>query len=46
MNDVGKDTMPVITNDQEKAKDAAKTKVRTVKIQVEDTDLVNFITGG
>ncbi|KAJ8661137.1 hypothetical protein O0I10_002884 [Lichtheimia ornata] len=42
----GKDTMPVITNDQEKAKDAAKTKVRTVKIQVEDTDLVNFITGG
>lgn len=43
---VGKDTMPVITNDQEKAKDAAKTKVRTVKIQVEDSDLVNFITGG
>ena len=38
--------MPLITDDEEKARSSAKTKVRVVKIQVEDSDLVNFITGG
>ncbi|KAI9312475.1 hypothetical protein BX666DRAFT_1866161 [Dichotomocladium elegans] len=39
-------TMPVITESEEKAKKEAKTKVRVVKIRIEDSDLVNFITGG
>ncbi|KAI7857569.1 hypothetical protein BDC45DRAFT_435334 [Circinella umbellata] len=42
----GKEVMPLITDDEEKARSSAKTKVRVVKIQVEDSDLVNFITGG
>ncbi|KAI9489311.1 hypothetical protein BDB00DRAFT_770870 [Zychaea mexicana] len=37
---------PLITDNEELAKSSAKTKVRVVKIQVEDGDLVNFITGG
>ncbi|KAI9321707.1 SCP2 sterol-binding domain-containing protein [Dichotomocladium elegans] len=42
----GKDTMPLITENEEDAKNAVKGKLRTVKIQVEDSNLVNFITGG
>ncbi|KAI9259021.1 SCP2 sterol-binding domain-containing protein [Phascolomyces articulosus] len=42
----GKDIQPLITDDEEKAKSAAKTKVRVVRIQVEDSDLINFLTGG
>ncbi|KAL1932607.1 hypothetical protein VTP01DRAFT_8285 [Rhizomucor pusillus] len=42
----GKDVMPLITDDEEKARNSAKGKVRTVKIQVDDSDLINLVTGG
>ncbi|GAA5798874.1 hypothetical protein HPULCUR_004281 [Helicostylum pulchrum] len=42
----GNDIQPVITADQAKARAATRGKVRTVKIQIEDSDLLNFITGG
>ncbi|KAI9354919.1 hypothetical protein BD770DRAFT_420674 [Pilaira anomala] len=42
----GNDVQPVITSDQAKARAATRGKVRTVKIQIEDNDLLNFITGG
>ncbi|KAI8096102.1 hypothetical protein BDF21DRAFT_407465 [Thamnidium elegans] len=42
----GNDVQPVITADQAKARAATRGKVRTVKIQIEDSDLLNFITGG
>ncbi|KAI8886273.1 hypothetical protein K501DRAFT_244540 [Backusella circina FSU 941] len=42
----GTDIQPVITSDEKKARAAAKTKVKVVKIQIEDSDLLNFITGG
>jgi hypothetical protein len=38
--------IPVITSNEEEARNATKSKIRIVKIQVEDGDLVNFITGG
>ncbi|KAI8145927.1 hypothetical protein BJV82DRAFT_666483 [Fennellomyces sp. T-0311] len=42
----GKDIKPLITDDEQLARSSAKSKVRVVKIQVEDSDLINFITGG
>ncbi|KAI8888682.1 hypothetical protein K501DRAFT_240310 [Backusella circina FSU 941] len=42
----GNEVIPVITSDEEEARSATKGKIRIVKIQVEDGDLVNFITGG
>lgn len=43
---LGNEIQPVITREKEKARSATKGKVRSVKIQVEDHDLLNFITGG
>ncbi|CAO3615306.1 unnamed protein product [Mucor hiemalis] len=42
----GNEVQPVITTDKEKARAATKGKIRSVKIQIEDNDLLNFITGG
>ncbi|ORZ25628.1 hypothetical protein BCR42DRAFT_314700 [Absidia repens] len=42
----GKDVRPVITNKEDVAKAAVKGKVRTVRIQVEDSDALNLVTGG
>ncbi|KAK4520270.1 isocitrate dehydrogenase (NAD(+)) idh1 [Mucor velutinosus] len=42
----GNEIQPVITSDKAKAQESAKGKVKKVKIQVEDHDLLNFITGG
>ncbi|KAI8088711.1 uncharacterized protein BX664DRAFT_296019 [Halteromyces radiatus] len=42
----GKDIKPVITNQEEVAKAAVKGKVKTVRIQVEDSDALNLVTGG
>ncbi|KAG0171395.1 hypothetical protein DFQ28_001065 [Apophysomyces sp. BC1034] len=42
----GNQVQPLITADEQKARGSAKGKIRTVKIQVEDGDLLNFITGG
>ncbi|KAG1121910.1 hypothetical protein G6F42_011972 [Rhizopus arrhizus] len=42
----GNEIQPVITSDKGKAQSSAKGKVKKVKIQVEDHDLLNFITGG
>ncbi|KAL9552857.1 hypothetical protein MBANPS3_003582 [Mucor bainieri] len=42
----GNEIQPVITSDKAKAQASAKGKVKKVKIQVEDHDLLNFITGG
>ncbi|GAB5586976.1 hypothetical protein Unana1_01876 [Umbelopsis nana] len=43
----GNQVEPIITMDTDKAKEKAKAaKVRTVAITVEDSDLVNFVTGG
>lgn len=42
----GNEVMPLITSSEEQAKAGIKGKVRSVKIQVDDADLVNFITGG
>ncbi|ORZ03775.1 hypothetical protein BCR43DRAFT_529161 [Syncephalastrum racemosum] len=42
----GNKVMPLITDDENKAKEASKTKLRKVQISVEDSDLVSFITGG
>ncbi|KAL9558184.1 hypothetical protein PS6_001449 [Mucor atramentarius] len=43
---LGNEIQPVITSDKGKAQSSAKGKVKKVKIQVEDHDLLNFITGG
>jgi hypothetical protein len=45
-DNLGTDIQPVITSDEKKARAASKVKVKIVKIQIEDTDLLNFITGG
>ncbi|GAN05439.1 conserved hypothetical protein [Mucor ambiguus] len=42
----GNEIQPVITSDKAKAQASAKGKVKKVKIQVEDHDLLNFVTGG
>ncbi|CEP09104.1 hypothetical protein [Parasitella parasitica] len=42
----GKDIMPLITSSEEDARSGVKGKIRTVKVQVDDADLLNFITGG
>ncbi|KAI9027584.1 hypothetical protein CLU79DRAFT_803144 [Phycomyces nitens] len=42
----GNEVEPVITSDESKARKSVKGKVRTVKIQIEDHNLLNFITGG
>ncbi|KAK4509880.1 uncharacterized protein ATC70_007184 [Mucor velutinosus] len=42
----GKDVMPLITASEEDARVGVKGKIRTVKVQVDDADLLNFITGG
>ncbi|KAL0078783.1 hypothetical protein J3Q64DRAFT_1733422 [Phycomyces blakesleeanus] len=42
----GNEVEPVITSDEANARKSVKGKVRTVKIQIEDHNLLNFITGG
>ncbi|CAO3623097.1 unnamed protein product [Cunninghamella echinulata] len=42
----GKDIQPVITNEEKVARDAAKSKVKVVRIQVEDSNALALITGG
>ncbi|CAO3659943.1 unnamed protein product [Umbelopsis ramanniana] len=43
----GNQVEPIITMDAEKAKEQAKAaKARTVRITIDDSDLVNFVTGG
>ncbi|KAI8984228.1 hypothetical protein BDF20DRAFT_858708 [Mycotypha africana] len=42
----GIDIMPLITASEEAAQAGVKGNIRKVKIQVEDNDLLNFITGG
>ncbi|EIE88342.1 hypothetical protein RO3G_13053 [Rhizopus delemar RA 99-880] len=42
----GNTIQPIITTEKEMIKRATKFKVKKVKIQVEDHDLLNFITGG
>ncbi|SAL99536.1 hypothetical protein [Absidia glauca] len=43
----GNEIQPVITNNESKVRGVAKKKrIQTVKIRVEDSDLLNFITGG
>ncbi|CEP07809.1 hypothetical protein [Parasitella parasitica] len=42
----GNEIQPVITSDKDKARSSTKGKIKKVKIQVEDHDLLNFITGG
>ncbi|KAI8059116.1 hypothetical protein BC940DRAFT_248145 [Gongronella butleri] len=37
---------PIITNNPKKLHGVKKTKANTVKIVIEDSDLLNFITGG
>lgn len=41
---LGNTILPIITSHKDKIKSAPK--VKKVKIQVEDHDLLNFITGG
>ena len=43
---LGKDIKPVITQKEDEAKAATKGKVRVVRIQVEDKDALQLITGG
>lgn len=38
--------MPLITASEEEARAGTQGKIRKVKIQVDDADLLNFITGG
>ncbi|KAI8642929.1 hypothetical protein BD408DRAFT_343455 [Parasitella parasitica] len=42
----GNEIQPVITSDKDKARSSTQGKIKRVKIQVEDHDLLNFITGG
>lgn len=42
----GNEVMPLITSSEETARAGVQGKIRSVKIQVDDADLVNFITGG
>ena len=43
---VGNEVQPVVTQDLQKARSSLKGKIKMVEIQVEDHDLLNFITGG
>ncbi|CAO3623091.1 unnamed protein product [Cunninghamella blakesleeana] len=43
----GNEVQPIITNNAKKVQDITKKrKIKTVKIRVEDSDLLNFVTGG
>ncbi|KAI9307088.1 hypothetical protein BJ944DRAFT_151114, partial [Cunninghamella echinulata] len=42
----GKDVQPVITNVEQVARDATKSKVKVVRIEIEDSNVVSLITGG
>ncbi|GAA5807483.1 hypothetical protein MFLAVUS_000844 [Mucor flavus] len=42
----GNEIMPLITASEEEARAGTQGKIRKVKIQVDDADLLNFITGG
>ncbi|KAI8990099.1 hypothetical protein BDB01DRAFT_848190 [Pilobolus umbonatus] len=42
----GNTTRPVISTSEEEAKAAAQGRIRAVKIQIDDNDLLHFITGG
>ncbi|KAI8342208.1 hypothetical protein EDC96DRAFT_522518 [Choanephora cucurbitarum] len=42
----GNEVQPVVTQDLQKARSSLKGKIKMVEIQVEDHDLLNFITGG
>lgn len=42
----GNDIKPLVTSNEQVARKAAKRKPRVVKIWIEDTDVLNFITGG
>ncbi|PHZ07352.1 uncharacterized protein RHIMIDRAFT_209408 [Rhizopus microsporus ATCC 52813] len=43
---IGNTVQPIITTHKDMVKRAKVFKVKTIKIQVEDHDLLNFITGG
>ncbi|KAI8080486.1 hypothetical protein BDF21DRAFT_339482 [Thamnidium elegans] len=45
-NLLGNEIMPLITASEEEARAGTQGKIRKVKIQVDDSDLLNFITGG
>lgn len=38
--------MPVITDDEDVIKNTMKRKVKVVKVEVEDKNMVNLLTGG
>ena len=38
--------MPVITDNEDVIKDTMKRKVKVVKVEVEDKNMVNLLTGG
>lgn len=42
----GNEIKPLITANEEEARAGVQGKIRTVKVQVDDADLLNFITGG
>ncbi|KAG1150718.1 hypothetical protein G6F37_011015 [Rhizopus arrhizus] len=42
----GNEISPVITSSEEEARKEMKGKVRTVQVQLDDYDLITFITGG
>ncbi|KAI7905214.1 uncharacterized protein BX663DRAFT_502131 [Cokeromyces recurvatus] len=42
----GNEIMPLITTSEEKTRAGIKSKLKTVKIQIDDADLLNFIIGG
>jgi hypothetical protein len=46
MKTIGNEVMPLITAVEEEARAGVKGKIRIVKVQVDDADLLNFITGG
>lgn len=45
-NAIGNEVLPLITAVEQEARDGVKGKIRIVKIQIDDADLLNFITGG
>lgn len=43
---LGKGVMPVITDNEDVIKNTMKRKVKVVKVEVEDKNMVNLLTGG
>ncbi|KAG2201419.1 hypothetical protein INT47_001468 [Mucor saturninus] len=42
----GNEVLPLITSSEAAARESVQGKIRKVKIQIDDNDLLNFITGG